>query len=537
MIISGRSLNFIALKLSMLIWLLPAASATQTLPQNIQPAPVFYFPQNLPEALVDSASINPFLESISASDNIKKQVCQFYKNRSFSYAWVIGTGLTTAASNFYNQVKSDSRDFDDKSLNNAALDTLFETAKANEKAFMGQKNKVQQLELLFTASFFIYAGKMYGGITKESKNLEWYIPRKKKNYQSLLDSLVLSTAGKAVAEPVNEYYIRLKEKLKEYRAMQQKGGFVLLATSKKLFSKGDTGLCIVQAKQQLSLEGDLTFNDHTNLFTDTLLLAIKSYQHRMGLGENGKLDAPTMRELNVPVAVRLQQIMVNLERLRWAPVAMEKDYLLVNIPEFKLHIFEDNKQVWATNVVVGKAVRQTSIFRDDVSQIILNPYWNVPSSITRKEILPHIRKDPSYLTNNNMEVVSNNPFVVRQKPGSSNALGKMKFLLPNNYNVYLHDTPSKGLFGETKRAFSHGCIRVENPEYLALYLLRKDTSWSKQRVDEVLQTDKETGIKLKPAVPVYIAYFTAWVDNTGQLNFRNDVYGLDKKLSAEIFGK
>ena len=142
--------------------------------------------------------------------------------------------------------------------------------------------------------------------------------------------------------------------------------------------------------------------------------------------------------------------------------------------------------------MVGKAVRPTSIFRDDVSQIILNPYWNVPSSIARKEILPHIRKYPYYLTNNNMEVVSNNPFIVRQKTGSSNPLGKMKFLFLNNYNIYLHDTTCKDLFGETKRAYSYGCIRVENTEYLALYLLRKDTSWNKQRLDAVLQTDKGT---------------------------------------------
>ena len=225
--------------------------------------------------------------------------------------------------------------------------------------------------------------------------------------------------------------------------------------------------------------------------------------------------------------------MVNLERLRWIPVQMEKDYLLINIPEFKLHVFENSKQVWAANVVVGKTARRTSIFRGNLSQIVLNPFWGIPNSIVQDEILPKIKKNPNYLANNNMEVIDGN---YRQKPGLNNALGKIKFLFPNNYNIYLHDTPSKGLFKENTRAFSHGCIRVENPKKLAYYLLRNEPEWSPEKINNVLLTDTMTNIIVRPTVPVYIAYFTAWVDNTGQLNFRNDLYNLDNKLSKEVFG-
>jgi len=166
-------------------------------------------------------------------------------------------------------------------------------------------------------------------------------------------------------------------------------------------------------------------------------------------------------------------------------------------------------------------------------QIVLNPYWGIPTSIVKNEILPKIRRNPNYLARNNMEVVNGN---YRQKPGKNNALGKMKFLFPNHYNIYLHDTPSKSLFGATSRAFSHGCIRVENPKKLVLYLLRKEAEWNEEKVNNILKTDNETIIKVKPTVPVYIAYFTAWVDSTGELNFRNDLYKLDEKLSKEIFG-
>ena len=241
-----------------------------------------------------------------------------------------------------------------------------------------------------------------------------------------------------------------------------------------------------------------------------------------------------------------------MERLRWIPVELEKKYILVNIPAFKLHVFDDGQPIWATNVVVGKAARQTSIFRGNLSQVILNPYWGVPTSIVRNEMLPRIKKNPHYLTNNHMEVYSgskvidpttinwaaykgNVPFDIRQKPGKSNALGKMKFMFPNNYHIYLHDTPSKSLFGETSRAFSHGCIRVENPIWLAYYLAKTTKSWSNERIDEILETDQQTGIRITPTVPVYIVYFTAWVDDKGLLNFRNDVYQLDAKLANEIF--
>ena len=267
---------------------------------------------------------------------------------------------------------------------------------------------------------------------------------------------------------------------------------------------------------------------------------------------NGKLDVKTIAALNITIEDRIKQILINLERLRWIPGTIEDDYLIVNIPEYKLHVIENNKLLWETNVVVGKEAKRTSIFRGNIARIILNPYWNIPNSIINEEILPKLQQNKNYLESNNMEVLSgdkvidatkidwskytkNIPFLIRQKPGLENALGKMKFLFPNNFNIYLHDTPAKELFNQGRRDFSHGCIRVENPKKLALYLLEKNRGWNADKVDQVLKTTQETGIAIKPKMPVYIVYFTAWVDSNNQLNFRNDIYNLDEQLGKVLF--
>ena len=368
----------------------------------------------------------------------------------------------------------------------------------------------------------------------QSSDFKWLIPRKKKNYQVVIDSLVSSELCEKLQEPVNQYYIRLREQLKAYRTIQKSGGFPLIIMDKKILSVDDSDSCLLNLRKYLVLTNDLEINDNSIVFTDTIAKAVLHFQKRMGLLSNGKLNEQTISEINKSVEFRIKQMMVNMERLRWVSVEMEKDYLLINIPEFKLHIFENEKPIWNTNVVVGKEVKRTSIFKGNMSQIILNPYWGIPASIVRNEIFPHIRRNFNYLAQNNMEIIDGN---YRQKLGKSNALGKMKFMFANNYHIYLHDTPSKGLFEETKRAFSHGCIRVENPKKLANYLLRNNSDWNSEKVDEILSTNVQTGIRINPTVAVYIAYFTAWVDMNGQLNFRNDLYNLDKKLSKEVFGE
>ena len=513
-----------------------------------------YSKQDYSDLTLNQVAIDSFFVANPESNSIKDEVIKFYKNRNYQCAWFNKTGMTQAVPNFYNQLQNYSSHFNDKQFYNPQLDTLITLIKTNKVDTKVNLINNKSLELLLTTTFFKYSKKVYGGIIKNPHNLDWFIPKNKKNYQVVLDSLVISDNKNISKEPVNQYYIKLIEKLRQYRDIQKKGGFPIVITEKKTLKLNQIDSCLPKVKQHLFLTKDLQNNDNSQVFTKELELAVINFQKRLGLGENGKIDKQTLLELNKPVDFRINQMMVNLERLRWIPVEMGKEFLLVNIPEFKLHVFENGKEIWLTNIVVGKDAKQTSIFKGNISKIILNPYWNVPNSIINEEILPALKRNPSYLTKNNMEVLSgehivnasrinwkkyekNIPFTIRQKPGRDNALGKMKFLFPNNFSIYLHDTPTKSLFNRTKRDFSHGCIRVENPMKLALYFLKNNKEWNQVKIDSILTTGKEFDISIKPTIPVYIAYFTAWVDNKGNLNFRNDIYDLDAALAKEIFAK
>ncbi|SOE23853.1 Murein L,D-transpeptidase YcbB/YkuD [Spirosomataceae bacterium TFI 002] len=501
---------------------------------GILPDSTVYSDENFTDKFLDSASVGDFLVANQIPDSASVQVSQFYERRNYQFAWLNSKELQSSVDIFLAQLNSYEYEFDDQSLHNTLLDSLLLAAQKSPKAFIKDKNSSEQLELLLTSTFFLYSQKAYGGIDQDPFDLEWFIPRKKKNYQVLLDSLVTNSKDIEHQEPVNRYYTALKAKLKQYRGIQKSGGFPTIDNLKESLTVGDSIPEIQPLKKFLVLVNDLATNDNSAIVDEGLLVAIKHFQERMGLVANGKLDKNTLNELNKPVAEHIRQMMINLERLRWVPAELDSNYLLVNIPEFKLHVFEDHKLVWETNVVVGKEVHKTSIFKGNISQVVFNPYWGIPNSIVQNEILPKIRRDPNYLSRNNMEVVNG---YYRQKPGRNNALGKIKFLFPNQYSIYLHDTPSKSLFESNTRAFSHGCIRVKDPKKLAMIMLRNYPEWSEDRVDKILATTKETQVNIKPTVPVYIAYFTSWVDNTGQLNFRKDIYGLDKKLSKDIFGE
>ena len=497
--------------------------------------------------MLKEAKIASFFKLHPENKTIQENVFLFYKKRNYAYAWFTKNGMTEAVLNFQNQLQNYKYNFQDNDLNSAEIDKLIDSKNETENDAI-QKEK---LELLLTITYFKYAKKAFGGIDKSEHELDWYIPRKKKNYQVMLDSLITKDKNE-ISKTSNPYYSRLVIKLHSYRNIQKKGGFPQIKTSQKLLSINDQDSSIIQAKQRLFLSGDLKKNDGSTLFTNDLANAVSNFQKHLGLNEDGTLNAKTVIELNKTVDYRIKQMLVNLERLRWVPITLENDYLIVNIPEYKLHIIENKKLLWQTDVIVGKTAKQTSIFKGNISRIVLNPYWNIPNSIINEEILPKLKQNSNYLDRNNMEVVAgenvvnasaidwnkyskNIPYLIRQKPGLNNSLGKMKFLFPNSFNIYLHDTPAKENFNQSRRDFSHGCIRVENPKKLALYLLRKNKNWNKEKVDQVLQTSKETGIALKPNLPVYIVYFTAWVDTEGNLNFRNDIYNLDEKLAIDIF--
>ena len=514
----------------------------------------YYSNKNYTDLKLDSTTINIFLKSSLITDSVRNDVNEFYSKRANQFAWFNNEGMVDATTVFYNQLKNYTDDFKDTTFNNTEIDSLLSLVQSDQKSFLANTKNVDHLELLLTSTFFQFAQKVYGGTTSSLRDLEWFIPRKKKDYKMLLDSLVLASNGQTIQEPVSVFYTQLKDKLKQYRQIQKAGGLPAISSDKKLLKQGDTASCIKAIKQNLFLTGDLLINNKSIDFDDSLESSVKRFQRRMGLLISGRVDQLSIAEMNKSIDFRIQQIMVNMERLRWMPVNMENNYLLINIPEYKLHVYENGTTNWNMNVVVGKGATQTNIFKGNISEVVLNPYWNVPTSIVNNDILPHLKRNVSFISKNNMEIRSGItvvnpysvnwhkyknaiPYTVRQKPGKNNSLGKIKFLFPNSFNIYLHDTPSKDLFGQSKRAFSHGCIRLEEPLKLAYYISKDNTSWTNNRIDSVLTTDNETSISIQHRMPVYIVYFTAWVSSDGQMNFRNDIYNLDDKLRKEIFNE
>jgi murein L,D-transpeptidase YcbB/YkuD len=511
-----------------------------------------YTAQKYSELVLDSTFIDRLLAQDSSAAPYADDILDFYQRRGYQSAWFSDNVLTNSAYEFYNTLQNYQQAFGDSSLIDPTIKAILGKGK-QEDAFSGI-NPLEKPEFDFalTAAFFKYADRAYTGTTADPKDLEWFIPRYKKDYRKLLDTLVSSPASYQQYEPVNAFYRSLKKELIAYRKIQQHGGFPALNIPAAL-KAGDSSSAIVALKKYLAITGDYT-GDGSMLYTDSLAAAARAFQGRMGLAQTGRIDSATLAEANVPIAMRIRQIMLNMERLRWVPDATPANYILVNIPEYRLHVYQDSAYLFGMDVVVGNAATATSIFMGQLSVVDFDPYWNVPNSIVRKELLPHLRLDPDYLDKLDMEAVAEGrvldlheinwrkyttgvPFLIRQKPGPKNSLGLVAFFFPNSYDIYFHDTPAKSFFNESSRAFSHGCIRLSQPEKMADYIFRNTRDMDSTRIRELMDAGEEKKIAVHPAIPVFIVYFTAWVDHNGLLNFRPDVYGHDAKLAKEIFGK
>ncbi|RYY30347.1 MAG: hypothetical protein EOO04_05015, partial [Chitinophagaceae bacterium] len=355
---------------------------------------------------------------------------------------------------------------------------------------------------------------------------------------ALLDSMVKNKKNAEEWEPVNPQYQALKKELIRFNDIAAKGGWQQIPVEgKRSYKPGDSGRAIIALKSRLLLAGDLTAADSSSKYDSTLVPAIHRAQRRFGFNEDGIIDTALINALNVPVKQRIEQLLINMERMRWLPEKEAPMRIVANIPEFKIHVFENNKEVFEMPIVVGKEGNSTVIFNDELKYIVFSPYWNVPVSIVKKEIMPSMKRNPNYLASQNMEITSNGGGTpsIRQKPGPKNSLGRVKFLFPNNYNIYFHDTPAKSLFKREKRAFSHGCMRLQDPVKLATYLLRDQPEWTPEKIASAMSQSSEKWVTLKNPLPVYVSYFTAWVDGQGLVHFREDIYGHDKRTADRLF--
>jgi murein L,D-transpeptidase YcbB/YkuD len=492
------------------------------------------------DLFLDSSAVESYMASKKVSDSIARRVRSFYNTRNYQFAWFSSEGFTEQAFGFWNLLDHYTTYSGDTSLEDKTLKRRIDKLTLEENlSVSASNNSYINTELQLTLLFIRYSLKNFQKGYVKRKELERFIPRKKQDVIYLADSLISKKhKDNRYFEDINEPYRKLKEQLAKYLEIARNGGWPMItSTGKKPLKEGASSPDVAAIKKHLYLTGDLPVNDTSQVFNDTLTLAVQHFQEKFGLKPTGTINAETIKELNVPATERVKQLLINLERMRWMPSQPEGKLILVNIPEFVLHVMENGKKVFDMKIVVGKEGHNTMMFTKTLNQVVFSPYWNVPESIVEDEILPEIAKDPNYLAKENMEIIGERDGIpeIRQLPGEKNALGKVKFLFPNSYNIYFHDTPAKSLFEKNKRAFSHGCIRISEPEKMAQYLLQPNSSWDDMKIIEAMNAEKEQYVKLKEPVEVFITYYTAWVDENGKLNFRDDIYGHDAKIKKKMF--
>ncbi len=354
--------------------------------------------------------------------------------------------------------------------------------------------------------------------------------------------------------PQTDDYRNLKAALARYRAIERLGGWTQMSDG-EILRPGYRGPRIQELKRVLSERGESVLSDD-DYYDEALTEAVKSFQVRHGLSPDGAFGPSTRGALNMSVAERIEQIVINMERRRWMPDHLGERYAFGNLANFRLEVVYGKEVVYETRVVIGTDADRTPVFSDRMTYLVINPYWNIPPSIAREEMLPQLRADPYSLERKGIRVFSSwsanaqeidpgmidwhgvssrrFPFKLRQDPGNGNALGRVKFMFPNQFNIYLHDTPSKALFQRTVRAFSHGCIRVEEPFRLAKLLLQDDPRWTDERFEQELAGFERRIVTLPTPIDVHLTYLTSWVDRQGVVQFRDDVYGRDGRLSAAL---
>ncbi|HOX76583.1 MAG TPA: L,D-transpeptidase family protein [Bacteroidales bacterium] len=353
--------------------------------------------------------------------------------------------------------------------------------------------------------------------------------------------------------PDMNLYDSLLTALEKYRRIAAQGGWPAIAGGGKI-EPGATDSRIPAIRNRLRLTGELTLRDSISSakYDEPLEQDIKAFQASHGQFVDGIIGAGTFRELNVPVEKRIESIRINLERVRWVAGNMPRKYILVNIAAFWLMMVDSNQVVHYTPVVVGKSLSKTPVFRDKMRYIEFNPTWTQPRSIVKNETIPKLKKDSTYLEKNHMVLLDSKgnlietssldfknlspskfPYIVRQEPGPWNSLGEMKFMFPNEYDIYLHDTPSKSLFSRASRAYSHGCIRVKNPVDLAVKLL-ETTDHDRKKIMEILKTHETTRVNLPEPLDILLLYWTCGIDRNNRLFFVPDIYERDADVLREL---
>jgi murein L,D-transpeptidase YcbB/YkuD len=421
----------------------------------------------------------------------------------------------------------------------------------SQAIFENDPSQQAKLELMATEAFLLLSQDLSGGILKPNKidpNINVIPDRRDINVllESLTNSLDFNLFVQQLYPSSDEYKNLLKE-FRKLREISRNGSWGDLVPVDAVLAKGMTHENVPFLRKRLSKMGYPVYEMHSRLFDEQLNESVKRFQEYHGLNPDGVFGKRSIEAINVPSKTRLIQVLVNLERMRWNNRDRGSEYVLVNQPNFHAYFKSRNEKVWQSRVVIGLPSNQTAEFNDTMTHMVVNPTWHVPKSIAVDEYLPLIQSDPNFLTDNEMVLMvrgtdtiidsnlidmqaftpDNFPFLIKQIPSNINALGLVKFMFPNKFSIYMHDTPMKDLFFKDERTFSHGCIRLQEPFQFAYSLLRDQEVEPEKKFQEVLEKEEETYINLSRNIPVYITYRTVFFDEFGQIHYRADVYGRD----------
>ncbi|WP_422369601.1 L,D-transpeptidase family protein [Pelagibius sp.] len=502
---------------------------------------------------VGTAATDDEIESLTVLE-------RFYQARGLQPVWVDEAGASPRARQLTDLLLA--ADLDALDPRDYGAEQIVALLEAREPGSLAE------LEVRLTQGLVRYAADLgQGRTTPHIADPALFVFREEVRKEAVLAAAAEAEDLRAFVEsyrPDTVRYDRQKVALAEYRALATQGGWQPLPQGPTL-KPGMTDPRVGLLRERLRLWGDLKPDQDLSesggdpyFYDDKLVEGVKWMQYRHGLTQDGAVGRKTLAALNVPIETRIEQMVLNLERRRWMPDDLGQRHIFVNLADQLLKLVEGEKTLLDMPVVVGRPYHSTPVFSHQMTYLVMNPYWNVPPSIARKELLPKIKQNASYLAEHNFTLFSdwssgarvvdplivdwaavnrnNFPYKLRQGSGDGNALGRVKFMFPNRFNIYLHDTPAKALFGKDERTFSHGCIRVSDPPGLAEAVLTQTGDWPLQRINETIESGERRIVTLKEPLPVHISYLTSWVNKDGSVHFRKDVYGRDAKLAEALLG-
>ena len=490
----------------------------------------------------------------------KGELAKLYSAADYRPVWVRGDKPTVQALEIIRALQNaDAKGLDAEDYDGPAWAPRLERLKGRD----GQPadSEIARFDLALSVSAMRYISDLHiGRVNPKLCHFAFDVDQKKLDLAAFVRDRLLNAADVQAAlrrvEPPFPGYQRLQRALQTYIALAREDDGEPLPAPKKQVEPGDSYEGCPRLTRLLRVLGDLPATGvplpASEVYTGVLVDAVKRFQSRHGLEPDGRIGRATIEQLNTPLSSRIRQLQLTLERWRWVPHEFARPPIVVNIPEFRLRAFNSSyRSELEMNVVVGRAYRtRTPVFANDMRYVIFRPYWNVPRSIQTGELIPKIKRDPSYLAKNDYEIVKSpdatgardriddetlgllrsGKLAIRQRPGPKNALGLVKFLFPNEYNVYMHDTSATQLFSRSRRDFSHGCIRVQAPEDLAVWVLREKTEWTRERIREAMHGDTTIQVNLQNPIPVLIVYGTAVAPESGEIRFLPDIYGHDDSL-------